>query len=37
MEQIGSVGEGLDHRDAGVDAEQCFVGVVGEGGEADSF
>ncbi|MNJ04844.1 hypothetical protein D3C73_1657960 [compost metagenome] len=29
--------EGFDHRDTGIDAEQGFVGVVGERGEADGF
>jgi hypothetical protein len=37
MEQIGGVGEGCDDRDAGVNAEQRFVGVLGERGEADGF
>ncbi|MNL18400.1 hypothetical protein D3C87_1395430 [compost metagenome] len=37
VEQIGGVREGLDHRDTGVDAEQRFVGVEGEVGEADGF
>ena len=31
VEQIGGVGEGCNDRDAGVDAEERFVGVVGEG------
>ena len=37
VEQVGGVGEGLDDRDAGVDAEQRLVAVVGERGEADGF
>lgn len=37
MEQVGGVGEGFDHRDSGVDAEQRCVGVEGEMGEADGF
>ena len=37
VKQVGGEGEGFDHRDAGVGAEQRFVGVEREVGEADGF
>jgi len=37
VQQMGGVGEGGDHRDAGVGAKEDVVGVEGEMGEAEGF